>query len=74
MSEREILRAITNRNQTLYVSESGEPGSRVLYCLDCDMDSFGKQFIELPRFYGTERGARAAAARLVDEKLVWVKP
>lgn len=74
MSERVILQATTERNQRLYVAESGEPEAHILYCLDCDMDAFGKQFTELPRFYRSERGARVAAARLVDEKLVWVKP
>lgn len=74
MSEHVILEAPVGRQSTLYISECAEQGKSTLYCLDCGFDMNGKQFIELPRFYRTERGAKSAAARLVQEKIKWVKP
>jgi hypothetical protein len=73
MSERVILEATTGRSR-LYIAECVEPGKATLYCLDCDFDTFGKQFIELPRFFRTVRGAKNSAAHLVVEKLKWVAP
>jgi hypothetical protein len=74
MSEVVILEANVERNKRLYISECAEPGKLTLFCLDCDFDTFGKQFIELPRFYKTVRGSKSAAARLVEEKIIWSKP
>ncbi|SIQ98993.1 hypothetical protein [Aquipseudomonas alcaligenes] len=39
--------------------------------LDCEWHSRGKRFIELPRFYRTERGAKQGAALITGERLTW---
>lgn len=49
-----------------------EPLDRHPFTLDCGWQRNGtKQFIELPRMYRTERGARQAAALLAGERLEW---
>lgn len=74
MSERVILEAACERTSRLFIIEDVKAGKPTLYLLDCDFSMGSKQFIELPRCYRTERGAKSAAARLVQEKLKWVAP
>ena len=74
MSNRKILEAVTDRGKRLYIEEDKRDGELTLYCLDCDFDTFGKVFDELPRFYRTVRGAKTAAAHLVTDKLKWATP
>lgn len=71
MRARVILEASTQRNYRLFIAEDYEPGKPTLFLLDCDFDMIGKQYLELPRYYRTERGARCAAARITCEKLKW---
>lgn len=72
--ERVILEGKTARNETLWIAECSEPGHTTLYLLDCEFDNRGKQFLELPRFYRTERGAKNAGTRIAGEKMKWSKP
>lgn len=50
-----------------------ERDSQDLQRLDCGWAARGKHFVELPRFYRTERGAKQAAALITGERLVWVQ-
>lgn len=68
-----VASTTTDRGYELVIEEYADQ-STTLYCLDCGSGSYGKAFDELPRFYRTERGCKNAAARLVIEKLKWVKP
>ena len=74
MTEYMILEAVCERSSRLVIIKDVEIGKPDLYILDCDFSMGHKQFIELPRIYRTERGARSAAARLVSEKLEWKTP
>lgn len=66
------MQAVTASNKRLYIEEYMRDGELTLYCLDCDLDTFGKVFDELPRFFRTVRGAKTAAAHLVTDKLKWM--
>ena len=72
--EHVTLEAKTTRNQTLWIAECVEMGRATMFLLDCDSDGFGKHFLELPRIYRTERGAKNAGTRIAMEKLKWSKP
>ncbi|AZC56248.1 hypothetical protein [Pseudomonas chlororaphis] len=74
MSSQVIMQAVISPSQELYISEDTEKGKATLYCLDCNWDSLGKAFYELPRFYRTTRGCKLAAAKISGEKLKWMKP
>jgi hypothetical protein len=51
------------------------PADRYPFTLECGWRRNGtRQFIELPRTYRTERGARQAAALLAGESLEWKEP
>lgn len=52
-----------------------DPLDRYPFTLDCGWRRNGtKQFMELPRLYRTERGARQAAALIAGERLEWREP
>lgn len=51
-----------------------DPTSQLPFMLDCSWSRTGtKRFIELPRMYRTERGARQAAALLSGQHLEWLE-
>ncbi|MGA3827245.1 hypothetical protein [Pseudomonas chlororaphis] len=75
MSSKIILEAVISAGyQELYISENTEEGKATLYFLDCNWNSLGKAFDELPRVYRSPHGCKLAAARLTGEKLKWRKP
>ena len=68
-----LLETTTADGRALFIALDDRAG-RTLYCLDGGVTREQKDFDELPRFYRTPRGAKLAAAHLVDEKLIWVTP
>lgn len=67
------LQTKTARGKALWIERDVGPGYEC-FMLDCGFSRGAKDFIELPRLYRTERGAKSAAARMVAEKLKWSTP
>lgn len=66
------LETTTSEGLALWIERDSDRHG--LFCLDCPYSPYkagGKEFIELPRRYRTERGAKQAAALLTGERLTW---
>lgn len=71
--ETKLARTNGGAAQELWI-EGGHGGVHP-FALDCGWDGKGgKQFIELPRYFSSLRGAKHSAALLTGEKLIWTVP
>jgi hypothetical protein len=66
------LEATTSKGVALWIERDSD--RRGLDCPYSPYKAGGKEFIELPRRYRTERGAKQAAALLAGERLAWAPP
>lgn len=68
--ERIILETKDSNGAALWITEWDK-----VFLLDSEFSRMGwKVYDQLPRAYGSERGARQAAAMMTGEKLTWTKP